>query len=217
MRLPPNLKYVLYFFLFIGFIYLCVVYVPRWIPNIGQILVWIFCGFMCIVIFGVVAKVTLTFLYARTDGIFEVYKDGAGKGFHVFGYHLGPSPEFGSGDRDIQHYYISYNKGKVLYKKLFSHSMEPATGRLGWGNFTTFEENVLQGKQLPLSLQKFSKQTRLSLSLQSKIKPAEDGHYIFDAHGLTIEIKKFEQALDEGFRVICKDKNSGSIRWKTKI
>jgi hypothetical protein len=217
MRVPPNLKYVLYFLLLIGLIFFCTIYVPRWIPNIGSILIWIVCGFMGILILFVVIKVTFTFLYARTDGIFEVYKDEAKKGFHVFGYHLGPSPEFGARDRDIQHYYISYDKGKVLYKKLFSHSMEPATGRLGWGDFTSFEENVLNGKQLPLSLQKFSKRTGLSLSLKQKIKPASDDHYLFESGDKVIEIKKFEQALDEGFRVVCKDKITGSIKWKIKI
>jgi hypothetical protein len=217
MRIPPNLKYVFLFLLFIGIIVLGVFYVPKWIPNIGQILTWIFVGFMMILIVGVVVRLFFTFIYARTDGIFEVYRDAAGKGFHVFGHHTGTSPEFGDAPRDIQHYYISYDKGKVRYKQLFSHSMTPASGRSGWEGFYSFEENVLKGKQLPVSLQKFSKQTGLQLGLNEKIKEKEDDHYLFEAGNITIEIKKFEQALDEGFRVVCRDKTSGKIKWKIKI
>jgi hypothetical protein len=217
MRFPPNLKYFLFFLLAIGLVVAGVIYLPQWIPNIGAILMWVLIGGMLILISITVIKPMMGFLYARTDGIFEVYRDVAGRGFHVFGYHLGPSPEFGDRDRDIQHYYVSYDKGKVYYKNLFSHSMTPAAGRSGWGDFYSFEESVLPSKQLVNSLQKLSKKTTLSLGLQEIIKAKEDGHYLFTVNDSTIEIKKFEQALDEGFRVICKDKTSGNIRWKTKI
>src|SRR5688500_18401226 len=97
MRLPPNLKFFIFFILAIGLVVLGTIYLPRYVPGIGKVLggVLIY-GMLGLSIF-VFVKPFFTFLYARADGIFEVYRDKSEKGFHVFAYHLNSGGEYGSG------------------------------------------------------------------------------------------------------------------------
>jgi hypothetical protein len=218
MRLPPNLKYFLLFIFAIGIIVLATIYLPRYIPNIGKILgaVLIY-GMLGLCVF-VFIKPFLTFLYARTDGILAVYKDQSGNGFHVFGYHINPSGESGgSSTRDIQHYFILYEKGKIFYRSIYTHSMEPLSGRSGWEGYISFEESVLTSPMYEKSMKKLSARSGINLQLGESIKESADDHFNIHTTTMNIELKKFENAVDEGMRLTCTEKSSGSVLWTKKI
>lgn len=219
MRFPPNLKYFLLFIVAIGVITLATIYLPLIIPNIGDIIIGLVSiGMLALVLF-VFIKPFVMFLYARADGLFEVYMDKSEKGIHVFSYHLNSGGESSTtSTREIQHHFIILESGKSYFKELFSHIMEPASGRSGWGDFYSFEESVLQSKQLPKSLQKFSDKTNMDLALGRNLRSHGDPeeYEIFqDEYVLTI--KKFSNAIDEGYKIVCKNKPSESFVWTRKI
>ena len=173
---------------------------------------------IALVIF-VFVKPFVTFLYARADGLFEVYMDKSEKGIHIFSYHLNSGGESSTRTtRDIQHHFIILESGKTYYKELFSHDMEPATGRSGWGDFYSFEESVLQSNQLPKSLQKFSDKTNMDLALGRHLRSHGDPEeYEIFQNEYVITIKKFSNAVDEGYKIVCMNKPSDSIGWSCKI
>lgn len=219
MRFPPNLKYLIGFILAIGLVVLGTIYLPKLIPNIGSILIGIISMGMMIIVAFIVIKPFFAFLYARADGIFEVYINKSEKGFHLFSYHLNSSGEgYGESTRDIQHYFIQISNGKIYYNKLFTHLMVPATGRSGWGTFYGFEESVLKSKELPLSMHKLSAKSNMDLQLGRSIKSIGEAEY-YEIHQdeYFITIKKYSNAADEGYKVICKNKNSDKQLWKKKI
>ena len=218
MRIPPNLKYFLFFILAIFLIAVATIYLPRFIPNIGQILVGIISITMVVLMFFVFIKPFLTFLFARADGIFEVYMDKNEKGFHIFTYHLNSDGEYGDSTRDIQHYFIVMESGKVYFNTLFSHSMTPSSGRSGWGDFYSFEESVLQNPELTRSLKKLSAKSNMDLGLGRIVKSfgKEDNYEILQDQYL-ISINKFSNAADEGFLIVCNNKSKEKIIWKRKI
>lgn len=217
MRIPPNLGYFLLFLVLAGLAILGVHYVPLLIPNIGTILMWALFAFIGVMMFFTFVKPMFTFLYARADGIFAVYMDKSKEGFHVFSYYINTSPEFGSGTRDLQHYFILLRNGKIFYKEIYSHRMEPQSGRSGWEGFNSFEASVLPSPQLVRTLGKLSGKAGMPLQLGEEIKQAGDDHFVFDTSTQHIELKKFSGAVDEGIKVICTDKATGNIIWKRKI
>jgi len=219
MRFPPNLKYFLLFIVAIGAIALATIYLPLVIPNIGEILIGLVTFGMLVLVIFVFVKPFIMFLYARADGLFEVYMDKNEKGIHIFSYHLNSGGESSTrSTRDVQHHFIVFEGGKSHFKELFSHTMEPASGRSGWGDFYSFEESVLQSKQLSHSLQKFSGKTNMDLALGRHLKshgnPEE--YEIFQDEYL-ITIKKYSNSVDEGYIIICKNKTTHKIRWTRKI
>lgn len=193
MRVPPNLKYALVTIIGIAAIVVGGLYLPAIIPGIGKILTNIMLWGMGLLIAFVFIKPFFTFLYARADGLLEVFTDKQGKGFHVFCYHLSPGGETGPGIRDIQQYYIAAGSGKLFYCKLFSHDMEPMAGRSGWGGYTGFEESVLTSAGFEKSMVKLSGKTGISLQLEQAIKPQEDNHYLFSMDGKNLELKKIQR------------------------
>ena len=217
MRIPPNLKFFILFLLGVGLIVLATIYLPRVVPGIGKILgnVMVY-GMLALCVF-VFVKPFFTFLYERTDGVLTVFKDENGKGFHVFGYHINSGGDSAFGTRDIQHYYILYTTGKLYFSRIFSHSMEPDTARSGWGGFSSFEQNVLPSPKFIKSMNKLSARSGTKLQLGSEIKGGDNDHYTFQAHGKIIELKKYENVVDEGFAIVCSEKSSGTITWKKKI
>lgn len=219
MRFPPNLKYFLLFIVAIGAIALATIYLPLVIPNIGEILIGLVTFGMLVLVIFVFVKPFIMFLYARADGLFEVYMDKNEKGIHIFSYHLNSGGESSTRSiRDVQHHFIVFEGGKSHFKELFSHTMEPASGRSGWGDFYSFEESVLQSKQLSHSLQKFSGKTNMDLALGRHLKshgnPEE--YEIFQDEYL-ITIKKYSNSVDEGYIIICKNKTTHKISWTRKI
>lgn len=218
MRIPPNLKYFVFFILIMGVITVATLYLPRYIPNIGQILtVALTTGVILITLFTFV-KPLFTFLYARAEGILEVYTDKGNDGFHVFAYHLnsGGDPP-GPSTRDILHYYVTLQTGKLYYKKVFSHDMEPVSGRSGWSGYSSFEESVLGSAAFKKSMAKLSGKSGTLLQLGNPLQSSGDDHYSFTMNDKKIELKKFDGALDEGVRIICTDAISGEQLWKKKI
>ncbi len=218
MRVPPNLKYFLLFTLVIGAIVAGTIYLPRIIPGIGRVLMWVLIGGMVVLMLFTFIKPFFTFLYARADGILEVFIDQNNKGFHVFAYHLNSGGEsFSAGTRDIQQYYIVADTGKLYYKQVYSHTMEPMSGRSGWGGYTSFEESVLPSPMFDKSMAKLSGKAGTTLQLGKKVQPTDDNHYSFSININTIELKKYEGLVDEGVVIICKDARSGVVQWKRKI
>ncbi|HEV7779729.1 MAG TPA: hypothetical protein VGO58_00605 [Chitinophagaceae bacterium] len=218
MRLPPNLKYFLFFLLAIGLITLGTLYLPRIIPGIGKVVIAIVLIGMALLSFFVLFKPLFTFLYARADGIFTVYVDQSKQGFHVFAYHLNSGGEYSSfGSRDIQHYYILFETGKVYYKCIYSHSMQPTAGRSGWGGFISFEESVLTSPMFELSMKKLSARSKTTLQLGRRIDASGDDHFVAEADGKKAELKKFNTITDEGIRIACTDMSTGTILWEKKI
>lgn len=219
MRFPPNLKYFLLFIVAIGLIALATIYLPMIIPNIGDIIIGLVSFGMIALVFFVFVKPFVMFLYARADGLFEVYMDKSEKGIHVFSYHLNSGGESSTtSTRDIQHHFILLGNGKSYYKELFSHDMEPASGRSGWGDFYSFDESVLQSDQLPKSLQKFSDKTNMDLALGRHLRSHGDPEeYEIFQNEYVITIKKFSNPVDEGYKIVCKNKPSDRIVWTRKI
>lgn len=217
MRIPPNLKYFLLFMLAIAFIVAATLYLHLLIPNIGSILTGAITVVMFVLIFFVFVKPFIGFLYARMDGIFKVHMDVSEKGFHIFGYHLTPGGDGMSGTRDIQHYYIVIETGKLYYRKLFSHDMTPSEGRSGWGDFYSFEENVIASKQMENSLLKLSKKASAELRTGREINAFGDEEYEIRTGSYLILIKKFSSAADEGYQIICTDTQSSRQLWRKKI
>ena len=217
MRTPPNLKYFIFFALFICAIVAGTFYLPLLIPNLGEILgIALIAGMFALIIFAFI-KPFIGLLYARADGIFEVFMDVSEKGIHIFSYHLNSGGEYGDSTRDVQHYFILLETGKLYFKKLFSHSMEPASGRSGWGDFYSFEESVMGSKQLPVSIKKLSAKAKMELKLGRQIKSSGDDHYEIFQNEFLITIKKYSNAADEGIRVICTETQTEKQIWKRKI
>ena len=217
MRTPPNLKYLISFLMFIGLIVAGTIYLPEYIPNLGEILgILLIAGMFILIVFAFI-KPFIGLLYARADGIFEVFMDVSEKGIHIFSYHLNSDGEYGDSTRDIQHYFILIGTGKLYFKKLFSHSMEPADGRSGWGDFYSFEESVMGSKQLPVSIKKLSAKAKMELKLGRQIKSSGDDHYEIFQNEFLITIKKYSNAADEGIRVICTERQTEKQIWKRKI
>lgn len=98
------------------------------IPNIGDIIIGIVTfGMIALVIF-VFVKPFVTFLYARADGLFEVYMDKSEKGIHIFSYHLNSGGESSTRTtRDIQHHFIILESGKLITRNYFptTWSLQP--------------------------------------------------------------------------------------------
>lgn len=218
MRLPPNLKYFIGFILAIGIIIWGTIYIPKIIPDIGKILVNVISIGMLVLVSFVMLKLFLTFIYARADGIFEVYMDKSEKGLHIFSYHLNASGEgYGESSRDIQHYFILIETGKIYFKKMFTHLMVPASGRSGWGDFYGFEESVLKSNSLTQSLKKLSAKSKITLQLGRNIKSFSEDIWELQHNEYLITIKKYSNPADEGFRVICTIRNNEETVWKNKI
>lgn len=218
MRIPPNLKLFLIFILIMGAIVLGTLYLPRYIPNIGKILTTALIGGVGLLVVFFFIKPFVGFLYARTDGILEVYTDQSGKGIHVFGTHLnGGGDSVGPSTRDIQHYFILLENGKIYYKCIYTHRMESLTGRSGWEGYTSFEESVISSPMFDKSMIKLSAKSGIQLQLADRIKANKDDHYIVNTGGKIIELKKFDSAVDEGFRVTCSAMGSGELVWNKKI
>ena len=203
--------------MFIGLIVAGTIYLPEYIPNLGEILgILLIAGMFILIVFAFI-KPFIGLLYARADGIFEVFMDVSEKGIHIFSYHLNSDGEYGDSTRDIQHYFILIGTGKLYFKKLFSHSMEPADGRSGWGDFYSFEESVMGSKQLPVSIKKLSAKAKMELKLGRQIKSSGDDHYEIFENEFLITIKKYSNAADEGLRVICTERQTEKQIWKRKI
>jgi len=217
MRVPPNLKYVFVAIIAIAAIVLGTLYLPAIIPGIGKILTNILIWGMVLLMIFVFIKPMFTFLYARADGLLEIFIDKQGKGFHVFAYHLNSGGESAGGStRDIQQYYITADIGKLFYRKIYSHTMEPMSGRSGWGGYTGFEESVLTSPMFEKSMAKLSGKTGIILQLGEKIKAKEDNHYLFSIDGKNIELKKYSGVVDEGIIITCTGQ-AGQLLWKKKI
>lgn len=218
MRLPPNFKYVVVTIIGITAIVLGTIYLPAIIPGIGKILTNVLLLGMGLLIVFTLIKPMFTFLYARADGLLEVFIDKQGKGFHVFTYHLNPGGESAGGStRDIQQYYIIANTGKLFFRKVYSHDMEPMAGRSGWGGYTSFEESVLTSPMFEKSMAKLSGKSGMILQLGEKMKPTGDNHYLFAMEGKNIELKKYSGVADEGIVIICTKQATDEILWKHKI
>ncbi len=219
MRFPPNLKYFILFILAIGVIVLATIYLPKVIPQIGEILIGIVTVGMFVAFFFIFIKPFITFIYARADGIFEVFVDQSEKGLHIFSYHLnsGGSESVSTSTRDIQHYFLVFETGKIYFKRLFTHSMEPASGRSGWGDFYGFEESVLGSNQLPVSIQKLSAKAGIDLKLGRQEKEIDEHHYEIHQDEYIVEVKKYSNVADEGIRVTCTNRQTGRELWKKKI
>ena len=218
MRLPPNLKYFIAFLLVCGLIVAGTLYLPGLIPDIGKILSWVMISGMALLIIAVIIKPMLGFLYARTDGLFAVYIDESQQGFHVFGYHLNSSSRYSSfSTRDIQHYYITIDKGRIFYNIVYSHRMEPVAGKSGRQGFDSFEKSVLPSTAFSKSIQKLSKRSKLDLKLGAFIDNADDHSFSFEMDGCIVHGKKYATALDEGIRITCIEKHSDRNRWELKI
>jgi len=163
-------------------------------------------------------KPMFTFLYARADGLLEVFTDKNGIGFHVFTYHLNSGSESAGGStRDIQQYYIIANTGKLFFRKVYSHDMEPMAGRSGWGGYTSFEESVLTSPMFEKSMAKLSGKSGMILQLGEKMRQTGDNHYLFSIDGKNIELKKYSGVADEGIVIICTSQATDEILWKQKI
>lgn len=217
MRFPPNLKYFLILIAAILVIVLATIYLPRVIPNIGEIMIGLVTAGVFIMFIFIFIKPFITFLYARADGIFEVYMDKNEQGIHVFSYHLNAGGDNSDGTRDVQHYFILISNGKFLFNKLFSHDMTPASGRSGWGDFYSFEENVLGTAYLEKSLNTFSKKLKMNLGLGRRINAYGNEDYEIRLNNDVITIKKYNNAADEGYSIRSEQSVSGKLNWKKKI
>lgn len=218
MRIPPNLKFFLFFIIVIGVIALGVIYVPRYVPNIDKILLWVLGIVMGLAIIFTFLKPFFTFLYARADGVLAVYTDSSNKGFHVFTTHINSGGELSShSTRDIQHYYFVLQTGKLFYKVIYTHSMEPQSGRSGWEGFDSFEKSVLPSASLKKTMLKISKHAGLPLHLEHPIATDNADHYSFEMSGRTIRLEKYENISDEGIRVVCTATGGSKPLWTKKI
>lgn len=218
MRTPPNIKYFLLFLLAIAIISLATIYLPKLIPNIGNTLMVLLIACMCLLMCFVVIKYFINFLYARADSILKIFIDESELAIHIFSTHLNSGGEyFSNNTRDIQHYLVMIGSGKLYMKTMFSHSMEPDSGRSGWGGFYGFEESVLGTEHLKKSLEKLSIKTKLNLKLGREINPLEEHVYEIHIKEKVLSIKKYHNVADEGFQIICADKLSGKIDWKKRI
>ena len=218
MRLPPNFKYVVVAIIGITAIVLGTIYLPAILPGIGKILTNVLLAGMGLLIVFTFIKPMFTFLYARADGLLEVFTDKNGIGFHVFTYHLNSGSESAGGStRDIQQYYIIANTGKLFFRKVYSHDMEPMAGRSGWGGYTSFEESVLTSPMFEKSMAKLSGKSGMILQLGEKMRQTGDNHYLFSIDGKNIELKKYSGVADEGIVIICTKQATDEILWKHKI
>jgi hypothetical protein len=218
MRIPPNLKYFLFFLLAIGLIALGVLYLPRIIPGIGKIMIGIILVVMALLSFFALFKPALTFLYARADGIFKVYLDQNLEGFHVFTYHLNSSGRYGGiRTRDIQHYYVIAETGRLFYNCIYTHRMQPVSGRSGWEGFSSFEESVLPSLMFDLSMTRFSTKSGTKLQLGQSIDPMSDNHFSFEIKGTIVNLQKFDTATNGGIQITCTDKTRQKPVWKRII
>jgi len=218
MRVPPNLKYIVVSLIGIAAIVLGTLYLPAIIPGIGKILTNVLMVGMSLLIIFTFIKPMFTFLYARADGLLEVFTDKRGKGFHVFAYHCNSGGDSAGGStRDIQQYYIAADTGKLFYRKVYTHNMKPIAGRSGWEGYISFEESVLTSPMFEKSMAKLSVKTGIALQLADKIKPQADNHYLFTMDGKNIELKKYSGTVDEGMIITCTDQATAQILWKKKI
>lgn len=217
MRIPPNLKNFLLSAVAIGVIVCACIYLPKWIPGIGDIATVIVILGMFILIVAIVGKSFITSLYARADGIFAIYDDVSETGMHVFSYHLSSGGEMSFNTRDIQHYFMKYDSGKRYMKVMFSHSMEPADGRSGWGEFRSFEESVLKSSALKKTMEILSKKSGVQLALKNEWKNYGEDSWTIYWKNRTITIKKYSSILDEGFLITCFDTVTHKTFWKKRI
>ncbi len=218
MRVPPNLKYVLLTIAIIAGIVVGSLYLPAIIPGLGKTIINIVLAGMGLLFIFAFIKPMFTFLYARADGLLEVLADKHGMGFHVFAYHINSGGESaGSGTRDILHYYIASETGRLYCRKIYSHTMEIADGRSGWEGYTGFEESVLGSPGFKKSIVTLSGKTGIGLQPGEKIKSTDTDHYIFSLNGKTIELKKYSGMVDEGIIVTCNEQATGQLVWKKKI
>lgn len=122
-------------------LYICMYY-----PHPATILGGCLMGIAMIFIVWVNIPPIFNFLGERANSILEIYPDASGNGLHIFSefttsrIKLGLSPL-----RSIQYYFLNTDTRKIYYKVLLTHSMESASGHSGYVDFSSFEENILEG------------------------------------------------------------------------
>jgi hypothetical protein len=217
MRFTSTAKRFLLFILFISVLVTLSFYLIFQQPKIASILYIIILSVAGIFILYVTITPLLNFLSERATYIMAVYIDASGKGLHIFSsfsvsrLKVGLTPV-----RSIQYYFLEAETGKSYYKVLFKHNMQPVAGHAGYTGFTSFDEDVLNGKELQQALQEFSSKTGWPLQPGTEVRAGEREDYKTSIAGRIFQIEKKEGLIDENYRVSCYDKD-GALVWRKGI
>ena len=157
------------------------------------------------------------YLKERATDIMNVYPDVSGRDLHIFSnftvsrWKLGLSPL-----RSIQYYFLLTETHKLYYTVLFSHDMESAKGHSGYTDFSSFEEDVLEGTDFKTTLEKYSVKAGWPLQLGEAVRAGEDESYETKLGSYTFRIETKKAMIQDTLRVCCYDEN-GKLKWSKKI
>jgi len=157
------------------------------------------------------------YLKERATGIMNVYPDVSGRGLHIFSSFTVSRWKSGLPPlRSIQYYFLLVETHKLYYKILFSHDMESASGRSGYTDFSSFEEDVLGGPDFKAALEEYSIKAGWLLQLGDAAREGEDESYETKMGTDTFRIETRTAMIQDTMRVCCYDEN-GKLKWSKKI
>jgi len=215
MRITNSFKYFILFLLGLAAVVALGVWFieeqPRISKIIGQVLLILFA---CFIVYVTVQPI-ITSLGERADGILAVYPDASGRALHIFSYFL-TSAEGMPSTRHIQYYVLLTGNRKLLYKVLFTHSMESLTGRSGYEGYSSFEETVLNNLKFKAAIAAFSAKAGFELQLGKPAAEGENDSYPVLLNGYTYSITSKERVVRDVMTLKCTDAE-GKVVWEKSI
>ena len=156
-------------------------------------------------------------LSERASNILAIYPDVSERGLHIFSaftisrIKVGLSPL-----RSIQYYFLVTATHKLYYKVLLTHSMESASGHSGYVDFSSFEENILDGPEFKDALQSYSIKAGWPLQLGHAVREGEDETFDTQLGDLAFKIETFKGLIQDTLQICCYDTN-GKLQWRKKL
>jgi len=173
--------------------------------------------FVCGAILYINIKPLLSTLAERAEDIMAVYPDASGQGLHIFSsfsvtrIKLGMSPL-----RTIQYYFLVIDTRKLYYKVLFTHDMAAAEDHAGYVDYSSFEEDVLEGEDFKVALDAYSQKAGWPLRLGKAVAEGEDESYETKLDGYIFKIERNTQMIQDTLRLCCYNAD-GKLEWRKKI
>ncbi len=217
MRMTSTLKSFLLFLLGMGVLVTLIFILIFYLPGLGTVLL---IGVMAIAgmfVLYVSFSPLIFYLSERADSILEVYADQGNHGLHIFSsFSVSRWKLFLPPVRAIQYYFVT-DSGKLYYKVLFKHDMQPVAGQAGYTHFSSIEKEVLKGSELKKAIEEFSGKAGFSLTLGNQVHPGEAKDYTTHIANHNYRICKKEGLINEAYQLICTEIQTGKVLWRRKL